>query len=98
MFNEAELIDAINELSEGRHSIQNCERLAAVYTVLDHLQPGYSYKGGGIDNYGNSEFLQIISGKDERRVFALLDELMEAIQVLNPKLYKSFIGKLEGII
>lgn len=39
MFTKAELIDAINELEEGKHSIQNCEKLAAIYTVLDHLYP-----------------------------------------------------------
>lgn len=101
MLNEAELLDAINELSEGRHTIQNCQRLAAVYTVLDHLQPprgGYSTKDGGIDSYGGSEFLRAVSGKEEREVFALLDELMEAIQVLNPKLYRNFINRLEGAV
>jgi uncharacterized damage-inducible protein DinB len=101
MFNEAELLDAITELSDGKHTIQNCERLAAVYTVLDHIQPqmrGYSTKNEGIDEYGDTEFLRAVSGKDERKVFALLDELMEAIQVLNPKLYRSFLGRLEGIV
>ena len=98
MFNEAELLDAIEELSGGKHTIQNCERLAAVYTVLDHLQPtrGYSTESG-LNLYGDSEFLRAVYGKDERSVFALLDDLMEAIRVLNPKLYQSFINKLEGV-
>lgn len=39
MFTKAELLDAINDLEGGRHSIQNCEKLAAIYTVLDHLYP-----------------------------------------------------------
>ena len=37
MFTEAELLDAIDQITSGKHSIQNCERLAAIYTVLDHL-------------------------------------------------------------
>lgn len=37
MFTYAELIDAIDQIEQGKHSIQNCERLAAIYTVLDHL-------------------------------------------------------------
>ena len=39
MFTREELVDAVNELTEGKHSIQNCEKLAAVVTVLDHFYP-----------------------------------------------------------
>lgn len=59
MFTKAELIDAINELEGGKHSIQNCAKLAAIYTVLDHLYPeaesakeelvGYSGASGRTD-------------------------------------------------
>ena len=52
MFTKAELIDAINELEEGKHSIQNCSKLAAIYTVLDHLYPPEEpliEKGNGYD-------------------------------------------------
>ena len=94
MFSEAELKGFINELSEGKHSYQNCERLAAVYTVMDHL---YS-NDDGIGDYGESEFLQSIKGKDEREVFCLLDELLHIISAMNPRLYDSLIAKIEGII
>jgi hypothetical protein len=100
MYNEAELLDAINELSDGRHTIQNCEKLAAIYTVLDHLgtsPPRYSNSAGGVEQYGNSAFLRAVTGKDERKVFALLDELMDALQVLNPNLYQNFMLKLGDI-
>ena len=33
MFTQAELVDAIDQINNGKHSIQNCERLAAIYTV-----------------------------------------------------------------
>lgn len=92
MFSEQELKNFIAELSEGKHSYQNCERLAAVYTVMDHLHPK------GIGDYGESEFLQSIIGKDEREVFYLLDELLQIVNAINPKLYNSFLAKIEGII
>ena len=111
MFTREELIDAINELEGGRHSIQNCERLAAIYTVLDHLyEPtedikpdfGYSYDNrveaeSIIGSYGNSEFLKKISGKPSRDVWRLINELVEAVSVFNPRLMSNFITKLDNL-
>lgn len=111
MFTKAELVDAINEIATGKHSIQNCERLAAIYTVLDHLydEPtvekpdfGYSYDNKvevetTIGNYGNSDFLRMVSGKPARDVWRLINELVEAIGVFNPRLMDNFIDKLNEI-
>lgn len=109
MFTQAELIDAINELESGRHSIQNCERLAAIYTVLDHLytpKPDINFDGGYSGNnmveaevglYGKSEFLKAIAGKPARDVWLLIDELIEALSILNPKLLSNFLDKLNDL-
>ena len=109
MFTKAELIDAINDIESGKHSIQNCERLAAIYTVLDHLydeQPnldiGYSYDNKVeaetvIGDYGNSEFLRTIAGKPARNVWRLINELVEAVSVFNPRLMGNFIDKLNEL-
>lgn len=103
MFTKAELIDAINELSEGKHTVQNCEKLAAIYTVLDHLYPaeeiprGYSGeepKADTVPQYGNSEFLEAISGMDPREAWLLMDELMTTLSVVNPRLYESVMRKI----
>lgn len=37
MYTESELKEAIKELKNGSHTIQNVSKLAAVYTVLDHI-------------------------------------------------------------
>lgn len=110
MFTKAELIDAINELEEGKHSIQNCEKLAAIYTVLDHLYPeepkqeytldrGYSgeseEKAEIISDYGNTEFLSAISGRNAESVWLLMDELMTTLMVVNPRLYDSVMRKIQ---
>lgn len=111
MFTKAELVDAINQLEEGKHSIQNCEKLAAIYTVLDHLygEPkiekpdvGYSYDNRieaetTIGNYGDSEFLNAISGKSAKEVWRLIDELVDALSVLNPRLLSNFYIKLDEL-
>lgn len=103
MFTKAELIDAINELTEGRHSLQNCEKLAAVYTVLDHLYPaenvptGYSGESSRSDMiplYGESEFLHMIEGRDPEDMWLLMDELMTTLSVINPRLYDGVMRKI----
>lgn len=96
MYSEAELKNFIKELSEGKHSLQNCERLAAVYIVMDHLNSDED-NAPGIANYGDTEFLQAIIDKDPGEVFYLLDELMQIILSINPKLYHGFMARLEGI-
>jgi len=94
MYSEAELNGFLDELSQGKHSYQNCERMAAVYTVLDHIKDDKKVVG----NYGESEFLQAVCSKDEQEVFWLLDELLAITKEISPKLYNSFIAKVEGII
>lgn len=100
MFTEVELLDAINELIDAKHSVQNCEKLAAVFTVLDHLYPNErdnSVNETLVGKYGNTEFLKEISGKPARDVWILMDELIDALAVLNPKLLKNFYTKLSEI-
>lgn len=109
MFTEAELIDAIDQIEQGKHSIQNCERLAAIYTVLDHLygketpimiDPGYSNDSKietEVGQYGKSEFLENIAGKPAKEAWLLMDELVEALRVLNPRLMNNFFEKLNNL-
>lgn len=107
MFTKAELIDAINELEEGRHSIQNCSKLAAIYTVLDHLYPpeepqidrGYSGEmmapdTGLVERYGDSEFLDAIYRRNSSDMWLLMDELMTTLSVINPRLYDGVMRKI----
>lgn len=108
MYSREELVDAINQLLESsHHSIQNCEKLAAVYTVLDHISPdaqphvnsfsSYEVKQDIIGVYGDSKFLQAIAGKDTQAVWKIMNEMMDAISVLNPKLHKAVLSRLSSL-
>lgn len=107
MFTRAELEDAVNELMDSKHSIQNCEKLAAIYTVLDHLYGEKSFIDMGYSNdnkiesevglYGGSKFLNAIAGKSAKDAWLLMDELIEALTVLNPRLISNFYEKLNNI-
>lgn len=107
MFSKAELVDAIDQLKAGKHSIQNCEKLAAVYIVLDHLygeKPimNVEYSNDSrieseIGLYGESKFLKTVAGKSAESVWILIDELVDALAVLNPRLVNSFFEKLNNV-
>ena len=109
MFTKAELIDAIEQIEHGKHSIQNCERLASIYTVLDHLygepkeimmMPQYSNDSkieSEVGLYGESNFLKHVAGKSAKEAWLLMDELVEALLVLNPRLISNFMDKLNKL-
>lgn len=105
MFTEAELIDAKEELLNGKHTIQNCERLAAVCTVLDHLYGEPTIMEYSNDNkteskigsYGESQFLKAVEGKPIKDVILTVNELIDALLVLNPRLTSNFMDKLYEI-
>ena len=100
MLTKRELADAISELEESPRSYQDCAKLATFYAIYDHLYPetfsGYSGSAEDVvGRYGDSEFLQAVAGRDAGFAWGLMDELMSAIKVLNPRLYDSVFRKLD---
>ena len=103
MYTQAELVDAINELHNGSHTFQNCNKLAAAYVVLDHISQNQGYstetpkievKSDSVDQYGDSEFLYSIKGKSNSDLWLIMDELMTTLEILNPRLYNSVMDKI----
>lgn len=43
---------------------------------------------------GTSEFVQAIKNKPIDKVWALIDELVQSVQVLQPRLYDGFMEKI----
>lgn len=57
---------------------------------------GYSYAPApGIDYDGESEFARQISGRDPAQVWPLVEELVETLRVVNPRLYNAFMGRVK---
>lgn len=104
MITEKDLQEAIAECQGQRNpNASTCIKLAAFYIIQEHLygkptiEPvSYSYASGPdlIDYQSGTEFSQAIDGKQPSEVWPVIDELMDALQVLNPKLYRNFISKL----
>ena len=97
MLSQRELDDAIREFESAPANYENCKKLATFYTIFDHLynEPDVEKKQVDvIGSYGESEFLNIVSNKRAEDVWLVLDELMETLKVVNPRLYESVIRKM----
>ena len=45
---------------------------------------------------GNSEFFQAISGRKSAEMWAVMGELMDTLQAINPRLYNSALRKINS--
>lgn len=50
-----------------------------------------------VGRYGDSDFLRAVSGADPAAAWAVMDELMETLLAVRPRVYDSVMRKLESI-
>lgn len=106
MITETDLNTAIAECQGKRNpDAKTCMMLAAFYTIKREMfgeekhaeAPSYSYAPAPvavIEADGNSDFARAIDGKDQEEVIPVLDELMQTLSVIQPKLYDAVMTKL----
>ena len=93
------------ESTEGRYTL-----LAALYTCRDHMlgdtQPGPSIAAYSeasppevetLGQYGDSDFLRAVTGKDPAKVLTVIDDLLDALQVVNRRAYDNVMRKLDRL-
>jgi len=92
------------ESSDGRYTL-----LAALYTCRNEMlglstQPQIAAYSEAVPTvserlgqYGDSDFLRAVEGKDPAKAWAVMDELMETLQVVNRRIYDNVVGKLERL-
>ncbi len=102
MFTKNELLDAIDDLEIAPATYQNCEKLATFYSLYDHLYGSKravqeTIRETIIGNHGASDFLGAIAGKDAQKAFAILDELMETVRLLQPRLYEATMAEINDL-
>lgn len=107
MFTEYELLEAIDQCQHDMpKTFSTAEKMAVFYTILDHLRADDSYKMSHdpapekeqvIGDYGTSEFFLAIKGKESDKIWSIFGELMDALKVLNPKLYSRTIERLTAV-
>lgn len=88
-----------------------CIKLASFLTIQDHLfkkaqekeqAPAYSFASSPsvkveevISYESDTEFSQLINGREANEIWNIMDELMNVIQATNPKLYNGVMRKIE---
>ena len=50
-----------------------------------------------IETNGDSEFLKAVDGRKADKVWKLIDELVEAVKILHPRMYTTFIEKVQDL-
>lgn len=50
-----------------------------------------------VGEYGDSEFLLAVSGKDPAKAWAVVDELMDTLSLVNRKVYDSVLRKIKSM-
>jgi len=111
MITKQDLLEAIAECQGVRSPNSNTAiKLAAFYTILDHLDdkeqpaekavdsmPLYSFSNGNsgtISIDSESEFAQVINGRKQDEIWPVMDELMSTLKVMNGRLYSGVLRKL----
>lgn len=101
----------IAELERSEINLKGVCALAALYTIRGELtghngeqqqapQAYYSppeepYQE--LEEYGDSEFLRAVAGKDAPTVWSIMDDLMDTLKVVNIKVYNSVISKIKKL-
>ena len=108
MITQQDLKQAISECQGERNPNANtCIKLAAFLTIQRELFgednqaeqfPYYSFAPAPIRNIieldSESEFARAVDGRDQEEVLPVIDELMETLQIIQPRLYKAVMMKL----
>ena len=111
MITERDLEQAIAECQGERNPNANtCIKLAAFYTIRNELYgrtdapavvPSYSFAAAPVDTAetihydSGTDFSRAIDGRDPDDIWPIMDEMMEAVHTLMPRLYGSVMRKLQ---
>lgn len=74
-----------------------CQRLAWLYVVRDHITGQTQKQPVPLEVSGDSDFLRAVDGRDSVKAWAIMDELMETIKILQPRVYDSVLRRLAEI-
>ncbi len=108
MISKRDLEEAIQECESLPATYQSCAKLATFYNVYDHL---YSEQNRSAEqqrendiaaqtviyNPGDSEFCRLTNGKDAAKVWNIIEELIQTIELVNPRLHTAVMMKLGEI-
>lgn len=93
-----EVLEALDELEDAPHDWDTTQKLAALLVLRDKLGGGAdSREGVPVLPPADSEFLQLALGHDPAAVWSVLDELMDTLAVMMPRMYDGVMRRLREI-
>lgn len=104
MILKQDLLEAIAECQGERNpDAKTCIKLASYITILNYMEgsvadilPDYSRAEPPRQYNSGSEFCSAIDGQTLDDILPVLDDMMDAVSVLIPKLYRATIDKLKS--
>lgn len=113
MLDPKEIDIEIARLEYGESSYPAYAKLANLYTIKNQMErskepeiryeqaysaaPASKESEKFIGLYGDSEFLQSIDGKDPADIWSIMDDLMDTLQVANPRVYNGVMRKIRAL-
>lgn len=109
MITERDLQEAIAECEGQRNPTSStCLKLAAFYTIRDKMYPNkedheaekipqYSYARSPRSDSADTEFRRMADRINYDDLIDIMDELMDAVHVMIPKLYDGVMRKMSEI-
>ena len=105
MITEKDLNSAIAECQGKRNpDSRTCIMLAAFYTIRREMfgeekkAEQYSYAPAAVEALveidSDSDFARLIDGMDQKTVWNVIDELMDTLRIIQPRLYNAVMDKL----
>lgn len=90
----------IASLEEEKPTYAAMQKLSALYIVRDHMILGDEKEpqiivSGKIPMISETEFSKIIYDRDTKEILTVLDELMETLRMIQPRLYEAVMRKIE---
>ena len=112
MLDPKEIDIEIARLEYGESSYPAYAKLATLYTIKNQInkqnpescfyEQAYSAAPAtemsvDVGRYGDSEFLREVEGKDQEQVWGIMDDLMDTLQIANPRVYNGVMRKIRAL-
>ena len=101
MIDREDLLREIERCQRDPVTALSIDRLASLYTVYDHLFAIEKSEGAKqtrdttIHTIGDSDFLKSVRGKNQIDVMRTIDELMDVLHAINPRLYDQVMDRIK---
>lgn len=112
MLDRKEIDIEIARLEYGESSYPAYAKLANLYTIRDRMDrqerqvpydasysaaPATVEESSAVENYGDSDFLRAVYGKDPADAWVVMDDLMDTLHTVNPRVYEGVMRKIRAL-